>query len=143
MTVNERVKYLRKDVLKLSQTEFAIKLGMKQTGVSGFEQVGATMTDQTIKTICLVFNVNEEWIRYGTDPMFVESDAFSLDDFVKSHNGTEIELEILKAYFELDPDIRKRLIEHFRSRFMDRRHPETPEELEQKYPPVKNDTQAG
>ena len=34
MTINERVKHFRKDVLHISQTEFAVSLGMKQTGVS-------------------------------------------------------------------------------------------------------------
>lgn len=40
MTINERVKHFRKDVLHISQTEFAVSLGMKQTGVSYMERDG-------------------------------------------------------------------------------------------------------
>ena len=57
MTINERVKHFRKDVLHISQTEFAVSLGMKQTGVSYMERDGSTVTDQTIKAICLLYNV--------------------------------------------------------------------------------------
>ena len=49
MNINERIKDFRKNVLHLSQTEFATQLGMKQTSVSTFEKSGATVTDPTIK----------------------------------------------------------------------------------------------
>lgn len=70
MTINERVKYFRKEILHISQTEFASSLGMKQTGVSYMERNGSTVTDQTIKAICLLYNVNEEWLRTGSGDMF-------------------------------------------------------------------------
>ena len=62
MTINERIRLLRKEYLKMNQTDFASLLGMKQTSVSSFEKPGATVTDQTLKAICLaVDNLNEEW----------------------------------------------------------------------------------
>ena len=69
MNINERVRYFRKEIMHMNQTEFAIRLGMKQTSVSTFEKSGATVTDQTINTLCLSFNLNENWIRYGKEPM--------------------------------------------------------------------------
>lgn len=149
MTINERVKYFRKDYLKLNQTEFADKLGMTQTGVSYMEREGSTVTDQTIKTLCLLFNANEDWIRHGVEPMIVKPDVFSLDDFVKSNGMTDFELEIVKTYFELDPELRKMLIEHFRKGISNASVsnqsndyysdcPATPEELEKQFPPVEN-----
>ena len=116
MTINERICHLRKDILKLNQTDFAETIGMKQRGVSGMEQNNATVTDKTIKTICLVYNINEDWLRDGKDPMYITEPTFSLDKFVKDHGGTELELEAMKAYFELDPDIRKMLVKHFKER---------------------------
>ena len=92
MTINERVKHFRKDVLHISQTEFAVSLGMKQTGVSYMERDGSTVTDQTIKAICLLYNVNEEWLRTGSGEMYIQPDTFSLDDFVKSKGATGLEL---------------------------------------------------
>ena len=83
---------------------------------SYIEQSGAGVTDKTIKTICLVFNLNEDWLRNGTEPMYIQAPTFSLDDFVKQHGGTELEIDIMKAYFELEPDTRAMLIQHFKER---------------------------
>lgn len=143
MTVNERIRYLRKDVLKMNQTEFAEAIGMKQRGASYIEQSGAGVTDKTIKTICLVFNINEDWLRDGKEPMYIQPPTFSLDDFVKQHGGTELEIDILKAYFELSPDVRKMLVQHFKSRLTaSRAEPAatTVEEAEAAYIKSRSDT---
>ena len=116
MNINERIRDFRKNVLHLSQTEFATQLGMKQTSVSTFEKSGATVTDPTIKALCMAFNLNEDWLRNGTEPVYIQAPTFSLDKFIKDHGGTEFELDIMKAYFELDPDIRKMLVKHFKER---------------------------
>lgn len=143
MTINERVKYFRKDILHISQTEFATSLGMKQTGVSYMERDGSTVTDQTIKSICLLYNVNEDWLRYGTEPIYIQSPVFSLDDFVRSKGATALELEIVKTYFELDPEIRRTAMEHFKRRLAAAVAadpalivPDSEEELEAQCPPV-------
>ena len=38
MNINERIKYFRKDILHMNQTDFAESIGMKQRGASGMEQ---------------------------------------------------------------------------------------------------------
>lgn len=116
MNINERIRDFRKNILRLSQTEFAARLGMKQTSVSTFEKSGATVTDPTIKALCMAFNLNEDWLRDGTEPMYIQTPAISLDDFVRQRGGTELELDIMKAYFELEPDIRAMLVQHFKER---------------------------
>ena len=45
-----------------------------------------------------------------------EPDKFSLDKFIKAKGATELELEILKAYFELDIEIRKKAINYFKKK---------------------------
>ena len=143
VTVNGRVRYFRKDVLHMNQTEFALSIGMKQTSVSSFEKEGATVSDQSIKAISSIHGVSEEWLRNGSGPMFVEPDAFNLDDFAKAHGATQLELEILKIYFELDPEIRKAAMEHFKTRLSAvfaadpaLSVPDSPEDLEKICPPV-------
>lgn len=135
VTINERVRYLRKDVLRMNQTEFALSIGMKQTSVSSFEKEGATVSDQSIKAISSVHGVSEEWLRNGTEPMRIEPETFNLDEFARARGASDLELKVVKAYFELDPDIRKMLIEHFKTELTDSSdHPKTPEELESQYP---------
>lgn len=113
MSINERIKYFRKEILRINQTEFAAKLGMKQTSISTLEHEGATITEPTLHAICLAFHLNEEWLRNGTEPMYTPEAAFSLDNFLKESNATDLEIQIMKAYFSLDPKIRKVALEHF------------------------------
>lgn len=144
MTINERVRYFRKEILKMNQRAFAKCLGMKQTSISNLENV--SVSEPAIRSMCLAFNLNEDWLRYGTEPMYSEEPTFSLDDFVKEHQATDLELEIMKAYFELDPDLRKAVVNHFKDRLLrtDNKDdlfdsvPDTPEELEAKFPPVED-----
>lgn len=114
MTINERIKFLRKEK-GLTQKTLASTLGITQSGVSFLEQEGSSVSDQTIKLICTVFGVREEWLRTGEGEMYNQGELFSLDRFVAERGVTELELAIVKAYFELDPAIRQAVLEHFRA----------------------------
>lgn len=115
MTVNERIKKVRKEN-GMNQKQFAALLGVTQSGVSYMEQSGSNVSDSSIKSICTMCNLNEEWLRNGTEPMYIQAPTFSLDDFVRQRGGTELEVDIMKAYFELEPDIRAMLVQHFKER---------------------------
>lgn len=116
-SINSRIRDLRRNFLHINQRQFAADLGMAQTGISSMEQDGATITDRVIKSICLTYNVNEEWLRTGTGEMYVRHDTFSLQDFAAEHGITELETQIIKTYLELPRDIRQAVVEHFRQRF--------------------------
>ena len=113
MTINERIKLLRKEK-GLNQKQFASLLGVTQSGASYMEQPGNNISESSIKSICTICNVNEDWLRNGIEPMYVESDTFSLDDFIKQRGATELEMQIIKTYFDLDAETREMLVEHFR-----------------------------
>lgn len=142
--MNERVKELRK-YLGLSGEKFGEKVGVGKTAISRIENGTNGVTDQMTKSICREFGVSEKWLRTGELPMFVESSTFNLDDFVHRHNATDFELEIIKTYFELDPEIRQAVISHFKKRLSGSGGsaaddiPDTPEELEAQYPPIEKD----
>lgn len=140
MELYERIRDLRKNYLHLSQTEFGDKLGVSRSVIKNIELNALAKPDQKLsllKLICKEFSVNEEWLMNGAEPMFIEPDTFSLDDFVRSHGATDLELEIIKMYFELDSSTRKTIVEHFRSHMLALHTAETPEptteELEAEY----------
>lgn len=141
MEIYERIRDLRKNHLKMSMEAFGNRLGVSRDTINNIEHNRLARPDQKMtlyKLICSEFNVNEEWLLNGSEPMYIEPDVFSLDDFCKQHEATQQELEAIKAYFELPPDIRKYLIKHFSSRLSPGTvsdHPDTPEELESQYPP--------
>lgn len=116
--MNTRIKAVRKSK-KMTQNDFASVLGITGSAITQIEKGNRNPSNQVILAIIREFNVNEEWLRYGTggiENMFAKSETFSLDEFVKKQGASELELKILKAYFELDQDIRKKVIEHFKHR---------------------------
>lgn len=121
MNVNERIKEVRK-YYHLSQKEFAQKIGMSQNAISWSEHSGNNVPESTLKYIATAFNVREDYLKHGTGPMLSESQTFSLDKFVKAKGASELELEIIKAYFELPPDIRKTILNHFQQRLSTSNH---------------------
>lgn len=142
--MNERIKKLRK-TLGLTLEKFGERLGVKRNSVSQWENGINNVSDQVRKSICREFGVNEEWLLSGSGPMFIQSSTFSLDEFVKSRGASDLELDIMKAYFDLEPDVRKMIIEHFKNRLATPKRdlfddvPDTPEELERRFPPVDPD----
>jgi transcriptional regulator with XRE-family HTH domain len=100
--MKDRITALRK-ILDLNQTEFAGKLGMKGTALSMVEQGKNTLTDKNIKLICMVFNVNEIWLKSGRGEMFGPGECDPL------------EKEFFEIYRRLLPKTRKSLLEFARS----------------------------
>lgn len=152
METYERIKELRKNYLNMSQAAFGERLGVNRDVINNIENNRLAKPEQKlslIKLMCKEFNVNEEWLLNGTEPMIVEPDTFSLDDFVAAHGMTDLELEIVKTYFELDPDIRSLLWDHFKKVFVHHENdgdnvPDNPEELERQFPPVEDsDSEVG
>lgn len=146
MEMYERIKDLRKNHLKLSQEAFGGRLGVSRSVINNIERNALARPDQKlslIKLICKEFSVNEDWLLNGSEPMFIEPDTFSLDEFVKQRGATDLELQIVKLYFDLDADTRKMLVSHFRSGLAAAVNenpalivPDTSEELEAECPPL-------
>lgn len=127
----------------LTLEKFGERIGLKKNSVSQIENEKNVLTDVNAKAICREFNVSEEWLRDGVGSMFVEPDTFSLDDFAKSRGMSDLEKEIIKTYFEIDPDIRKIVLNHFKEKLLGvKGAPETPEDPEFMHPPVSTDDES-
>lgn len=72
-SVNERIRELRK-ALKLTQLEFAIKIGLSRNFIVQIEAGAKNLSNRTILDICRILNVNEEWLRNGNGVMFLLED---------------------------------------------------------------------
>lgn len=114
--MEERLKLLRK-TLGYSQKEFGDQLGLSRDVISNIELGRVELKDHISKLICSHFNVSEKWLRTGKDEMFVQTSTFSLDDYAKQSDLSDLEMDIIKGYIGLDSSIRKTLISHFKSIF--------------------------
>lgn len=84
MTIGERVKVVRKET-KLSQEEFAHKLGFDTRGAIANLELGRTEApDKLLSLISNIFGVREEWLRTGEGDMRMGEDAQSekIKDFI-------------------------------------------------------------
>lgn len=118
MSIKNRI-YSIREALSLSQEAFGKRIGVTRSAVSNYESGGRNVTEQVIKAIIREFNVNEEWLRTGDESlsMFNESDTFSLDEYIKQNNLTELESEILQGYMQLDKDVRQNLMSSLKALF--------------------------
>lgn len=95
--MQNRIKELRK-CLKLTQTEFGERIGVKGNTITGYETGLRSPSDAVINSICREFNVTEEWLRTGDGDMFVKQ---SRDVEISNFMGS-----IMKG----DPTFKRRLI---------------------------------
>lgn len=72
--MKDRIKSIRK-ALKLTQQEFADRIGIKRNTVGLYEIGQSGISDTVIKAICREFDVNEEWLRTGEGKMFRDLDT--------------------------------------------------------------------
>lgn len=148
MELYERIRELRKNHLHISQTEFGEHLGVSRSVINNIERNALAKPDQKLslmKLICKEFSVNEAWLMDGIEPMFSEPETFNLHDFAREHHITDLEMEIVKTYLELEPSVRKAVVEHFKNLFLDQPavEPErelTTEELEAEYTKSRSDS---
>jgi len=70
MTPNERVRKLRKEILRLRQYEFARELGVGYTAISKIESGQRSLTEQMLLAIVRRWGVSEDWLRHGEGEPF-------------------------------------------------------------------------
>ncbi len=141
-TINEKIKWLRKS-LSLTQQEMADKLKISRSNIAGYEAGKSEPADAMIALICKEFNVNEHWLRNGTEPIFiVKEEKFNLDDYAQECGASEFDLKLLKAYLGLDKEIRDAIMEQFRKELGNHKgifKPVTVQEIQESYSAIPND----
>ena len=63
MTLGERIKKIRTDA-GLNARQFALRLGVSAAAVSAVELDKNGVSNQTIRSVCTEFGVNESWLRF-------------------------------------------------------------------------------
>ena len=151
--MNERLRKLRKS-LDMTQQNFGARISVKGNTVAQWESGRNEPSDSTIFLICREFNVNEDWLRTGNGEMFVKET--SDEEFMKvakavASGNTETDKAIRKVlidFYQMD-DLGRQTLTNF-VRFLSENErardtksssqfPNTPEELEEKYPPVEEE----
>ena len=120
MEVYERIRILRKEVLKMSQEAFAERLGVSRSVIKNIELNALARPDQKLslyKLICSEFNISEEWLLNGTGDMYASNEAeySALIDRVMTGQN-EFAKNIFKTFAlfdEADWEALRRMIEKY------------------------------
>lgn len=112
--IGKRIKSIR-EMKTLTQKEFGEQIGVSRDVIGNIEYGRVEVKENIIKLVILKFNINEVWLRTGQGEMFTEPDTISLDEYVKKHGITDLELDIVKTYLELEPQIRQAVLNHFKN----------------------------
>lgn len=70
-SINERFRVLR-DSIGLSQEEFAARAHRTRSEIKNIEYGKTTPKDEVIASVCQTYGIQEDWLRYGLEPMRAE-----------------------------------------------------------------------
>lgn len=90
----------------LSQDDFAKKLGVTKSAISGYETGRRNPTEQIIKAICREFFIEEAWLRTGEGEMIQHKSSDILEQVIMNYNCNTFEAAFIRSYFNLNPDER-------------------------------------
>lgn len=153
--MNERIKQIRRE-LGLTQTEFAERIGLKQNSIALIESGKRNISDQAVLSICREYGVNEEWLRTGTGEKMTPDASDELEALVKKYDLSNADQVLIEKYVNLKAGSRETIINFitdvvaaldgvadpnskaFPESDIYAGIPGTPEELEQKFPPLEH-----
>jgi transcriptional regulator with XRE-family HTH domain len=109
-SINDRIIRLIDDECSGNKSAFARKVNITPAYAAQLYKNERTPSDRTISDICRIFSVNEDWLRYGIEPM-------------RSAKSREEEIaEMVGAAFSGSADFKQAVIKMICSR--------TPDELQ-------------
>ena len=101
MNMGERILFVRENCGDLSQEEFAKRLGMTKSAISGYETGRRIPTDSVLKHIAREFRVDEGWLVEGNGEPFEPDDGDVLEEIFHRFNCSEFERAFLREYLFL------------------------------------------
>lgn len=110
--IGNRIKEVRKSQ-NMTQTEFGEKIGVKGNTITGYENGTRRPSDSIINYICLLFDVDQTWLRTGEGKMElpIPDPLDPLNRFLFDENCNNLEIKFLTAYFGLKEKERKAFCE--------------------------------
>lgn len=103
--MKNRIKEIRKKA-DLTQQEFADRLGIKRGAIANYELGRNIPIDAVISLICREFGVNEDWLRNGIEPKYIETPSSTMEQLKKEFNLDEFGYNLVYEYLKLDQNQR-------------------------------------
>lgn len=111
--MNKRIQFIRK-TLGISGENFGERIGVTRSAISNIENGNRSVTDQMIKIVCREFNVNEEWLRYGTGEMFLPKPRDIIHKLAKQYNLSEEHIVMVEQFIGLPEESRNTILNYMK-----------------------------
>ena len=115
MEIYERIRFLRKEHLKLSQEKFGEMLGVNRSNINNIEGnrlVKPEQKEPLYRLICETFHVNYKWLIYGEGEMLVTTKQTFLERLSTEYGLSNTAQSIIECYLNLN-DEQRSVVDNF------------------------------
>lgn len=114
-TIGQRINVVRKK-LNLTLEKFGEKIGISKVSVRAIEKGINNPSEQTIKLICSVYNVDYVWLTKGIgNEMFVSIPESKIDQIMEDYGLSEKERPLVRGYLEAPEEVRQQVADYLNS----------------------------
>lgn len=118
--MKERLKQLRIE-LGLNQQEFASRLEIGRSSIANYEAGTREPTSSVISLICQIWNVNRDWLVYGTGKMFIDTSEYddirNMVETLLADESADLKRRLVSAVLRLSPDQIARAVDWIKDTF--------------------------
>lgn len=114
-TIGQRINVVRKK-LNLTLEKFGEKIGISKVSVRAIEKGINNPSEQTIKLICSVYNVDYAWLTQGVgEDIFISIPESKIDQIMEGYGLTEKERPLVRGYLEAPEEVRQQVADYLNS----------------------------
>ena len=114
-TIGQRINVVRKK-LNLTLEKFGEKIGISKVSVRAIEKGINNPSEQTIKLICSVYNVDYAWLTQGVgEDIFISIPESKIDQIMEDYGLTEKERPLVRGDLEAPEEVRQQVADYLNS----------------------------
>ena len=110
MTVGERIRHFRKQILKMTQEDFARKINISRSNIANMEIGKIALTERVATDICNSFSISEDWLRTGEGEMQRETESTLFSAFARQYDLSEKEQQAARYLLSLSSEDRQQIL---------------------------------
>lgn len=115
MTVGERIKELRKNLLGVSMETFGKKIGVAKNTVSQWETGTNGISESMIRSICREYNVDYFWLTEGKGNPFMEFPTVLIDQLAFEYDLDDYDKSIITEFIKLTKEERAIIVKYMKN----------------------------
>lgn len=115
MTVGERIKELRKNLLGISMETFGKKIGVAKNTISQWETGTNGISESMIRSICREYNVDYFWLSEGIGEPFRDFPKTLIDEIAVEYDLDDFEESMIVEFVKLKKEERAAIVKYVKN----------------------------